>query len=323
MRHNPSVFIWTIQNLDDFDLNLLRIFDALWQKQHVGRAAASLGLSQPAFSYSLKRLREQLGDQLFIRTRSGMQPTAEAERLAPTISAILEQVRGQLLSVQPFDPASSTRTFTLSMSDLGEMVFLPKLLKRLSRIAPGVNVRTFAGRPGDLMAAMENGELDLMMGYFPDTRGADVFQQRLFSHGFICLARAGHPGVADGMNMEAFLALPHAAIYAEGRSQEIVEQYFKEHGIRRRLQLQTQRFLSIPFVIAATDMVVTIPEAVGEMFSQLAGIRTFRPPMALPGFDIKQYWHRRQHNDVANRWLRGVTQALFSGEEGWHLEVDE
>lgn len=323
MRHNPLIFIWTIQNLDDIDLNLLRIFDALWQKQHVGRAAASLGLSQPAFSYSLKRLREQFGDQLFIRTRTGMQPTAEAERLAPTISGILEQVRGELLSVQPFDPASSTRTFTLSMSDLGEMVFLPKLLNRLSQIGPGVNIRTFAGAPGDLMLAMENGELDLMMGYFPDTRGSDVFQQRLFSHGFVCLARAGHPGVAEGMSMEAFLALPHAAIHAEGRSQEIVEQYFKEHGLQRRLLLQTHRFLSIPFVVAATDMVVTIPEAVGEMFSQLAGIRTFRPPMTLPSFDIKQYWHRRRHNDVANKWLRGVTQELFSGDEGWHLSTDD
>lgn len=306
--------------MDDFDLNLLRIFDALWHKQHVGRAATSLGLSQPAFSYSLKRLREQFGDQLFIRTRTGMQPTAEAERLAPTIAQILEQVRSHLLSVQPFDPATSARTFTVSMSDLGEMVFLPKLMRHLSQIAPGVNIRTFGGRPGDLMLAMENGELDLMMGYFPDTRGSDVFQQRLFSHGFACLARVDHPSAADDMSMEAFLALPHASIRAEGRSQEIVEQYYKEHGVRRRLQLQTHHFLSIPFVVAATDVVVTIPEAVGEMFSQLAGIRTFRPPMSLPEFDIKQYWHRRQHNDVANRWLRGVTQTLFSAEEGWQLK---
>lgn len=309
--------------MDNFDLNLLRIFEALWRHRHVGRAAIGLDLSQPAFSYSLKRLREQIGDPLFVKTRAGMQPTAAAAQLAPVVAAILEQVRDQLLPAPAFDPATSTRSFTLSMSDLGEMVILPKLLRRLSQVAPEVNIRTYGGSPNDLMRAMEDGDLDLMVGYFPDTAGADMFQQRLFSHGFLCLARSGHPGIGKKLNKQTFLTLPHAVIRAEGRSQEIVEQYFKEHGIKRRALLHTHHFLSIPFVVAATDMVVTVPAAVGEMFSQLADIQTFEPPLPFPAFDIKQYWHRRQHGDAANQWLRGLVQKLFSGADTWHLADDK
>lgn len=309
--------------MDNFDLNLLRIFEALWRHRHVGRAAIGLDLSQPAFSYSLKRLREQIGDPLFVKTRAGMQPTAAAVQLAPVVAAILEQVRDQLLPVQSFDPATSSRTFTLSSSDIGEMVFLPKLLHHISQLAPKVNIRMYTGRHAELMRAMESGELDLMTGYFPDNVGSDIFQQRLFSHGFLCLARAGHPHIGKKLTKQAFLSLPHAVIRAEGRSQEIVEQYFKEHGIKRRALLHTHHFLSIPFVVAATDMVVTVPAAVGEMFSQLANIQTFEPPLPFPSFDIKQYWHRRQHGDAANQWLRGLVQELFSGADTWHLADDK
>ena len=301
--------------MHNFDLNLLGIFEALWQHRHVGRAAAALELSQPNFSYSLKKLREQIGDPLFIKTRSGMQPTAAATQMAPVVATILEQVRNQLLTPTHFEPATSSRTFSLSLSDLGEMVFLPKLLRRLAVIAPHVNIRIVGGRPNDLLQAMENGELDLMMGYFPDISGSNMFQQRLFSHGFLCLARTGHPLIGKKLTKQIFMSLPHAVIRSETRSQEIVEEYFKTHGIKRRVPLQTRHFLSIPFVVAASDIIVTVPAAVGEMFSEIAAIQTFKPPLPFPRFNIKQYWHRRQQDDEANRWLRGVVHQLFSGRE--------
>lgn len=306
--------------MNNFDLNLLRIFEALWRYGHVGRAAAALSLSQPAFSYSLKRLRDQIGDPLFVKTRTGMQPTTHALRLAPIVATILAQVRDELLPVPAFDPLQSARTFTLSTSDIGEMVILPKLIRHLSRVAPNVNIRTYGGGPAELRLAMENSELDLLIGYFPDAAGTDIFQQRLFSHGFSCIARRNHPALSKKLSLQRFLELPHAVIRAEGRSQEIVEQYFKEQGVKRRALLSTHHFLSIPFVIAATDMVVTVPSAVAEMFALLATIQIFNPPMQLPSFDIKQYWHRRQHYDAANQWLRGEILQLFSGKSTWHLE---
>jgi DNA-binding transcriptional LysR family regulator len=308
--------------MHNFDLNLLRIFAALWQHRHVGRAAAALELSQPNFSYSLKKLRDQLGDPLFLKTRSGMQPTAAATQLAPVVANILAQVSDQLLTLTSFEPASSSRTFVLSLSDLGEMVFLPKLLRRLAVIAPQVSIRTVGGRPTDLQQAMENGELDLLMGHFPDTSGSNMFQQRLFSHGFLCLARKAHPLIGKKLTRQTFLSLPHAVIRSETRSQEIVEEYFKAQGIKRRVPLQTRHFLSIPFVVAASDIIVTVPAAVGEMFSEIAAIQTFKPPLPFPRFDIKQYWHRRQHDDAANRWLRGVVHQLFSGRETWRITDD-
>lgn len=310
--------------MHNFDLNLLRIFEALWQHRHVGRAATALRLTQPNFSYSLKKLREQIGDPLFLKTRSGMQPTAVATQLAPVVATILEQVRDQLLTHTSFDPATSTRTFNLSLSDVGEMVFLPKLLRRLAVVAPQVNIRLVGGPPYELLQALENGGLDLMMGYFPDTSGANIFQQRLFSHGFLCLARKGHAAVGKKkLSKQTFLSLPHAVIHSDVRSQEIVEEFFKTHGIKRRVLLQTRHFLSVPFVVAASDIIVTVPAAVGEMFSEIADIQTFKAPFPLPRFDIKQYWHRRQHDDAANRWLRGVVHHLFSGKESWRLAADD
>lgn len=308
--------------MDNLDLNLLRVFDAIWRHGHVGRAAQSMGLSQPAFSYSLKRLREQMGDPLFIKTRSGMLPTTQAERIAPLVSALLEQIRTQLVAPPVFDAITSDHTFVLCTSDIGEMVMLPKLLRHLAKVAPNIRIRMFNARHSDLVLAMENGQVDLLLGYFPDAVGADIFQQRLYSHNFLCLARKGHPGITEKISKQDFVKLPHAVIRAEGRSQEIVEHAFKKHRIIRHEVLHTHHFLSVPFVVAATDIIVTVPAAVGEMFSRLANIQTFRPPIQLPSFDIKQYWHRRQHKDPANTWFRSQAKLLFGGKAGWHLDDD-
>lgn len=297
--------------MDNFDLNLLRIFDALHRHGHVGRAAQELGLSQPAISYSLRRLREELGDALFVKTRQGMEPTPRATQLAPVIQSVLAQIRESVLRSPGFDPAQVQRTFTIAMSDVGEMVFLPRLLHRLATLAPGLNITTVSTHPKALMSALQRSEVDLAVGYFPDLDGVDVFQQRLFRHSFVCLVRRGHPAVQGKMTKKAFTELPHAVVQAEGRSQEIVEQYLKEQGVQRRELLHSPHFLSIPMVIAATDLVVTVPAAVGEVFAQIADVAVLEPPYRMPTFDLKQHWHRSQHDDPGNRWLRGIVLELF------------
>ncbi len=297
---------------NNFDLNLLRVFDALWRHRHVGRAADELGMSQPAVSHALQRMRDLLGDALFIKVRAGMQPSSRATALAPTIHNVLAEVRSSILVAPRFEPVLAERTFNIAMSDLGEAFFLPRLLARLMRDAPGVNVNTVSSKAAELPGLLERSQVDLVIGFFPDLGGADIFQQRLFQHGFVCLVRKEHPVVKGKLSAKQFIELPHAVVQSEGRTQEIVEQYLRSNGITRRQLLKSTQFLSIPLVIAETDLVVTVPLPVGELFARLANIQIIKPPFPIPTFELRQHWHRCQHADPANRWLRTLTLEMFS-----------
>jgi DNA-binding transcriptional LysR family regulator len=297
--------------MDNFDLNLLRVFDALQRHGHLGRAAVELNLSQPAASYALKRLREELGDALFVKTRSGMQPTPRAMQLAPVVQSVLADIRERVLTAPNFVPDKAQRTFTIAMSDVGEMVSLPRLLQRVTSLAPSVNVTTMSLSPRQLLSALQRSEVDLAIGYFPDLDGVDVFQQLLVRHSFVCLVRQNHPAVQGRLTKKLFCELPHAVVEAEGRRQEIVEQFLKEHGIQRREVLHTPHFLSIPMTIAMTDLVATVSSDVGEIFARIADLAILEPPYRMPQFDVKQHWHRSQHDDPGNRWMRGLVRELF------------
>jgi DNA-binding transcriptional LysR family regulator len=297
--------------MDQFDLNLLRTLDALWRHRHLGRAAEELGVSQPALSHSLKRLREQIGDPLFVKTQSGMQPSARAVELAPVVQALLTAVREQVLVAPEFDASVSTRTFTLAMSDIGEMTFLPALLAELMVLAPGVDVITVMRPPRDLSGSLQRSEVDLVVGFFPDLDGTDVFQQRLFSHGFACLVSSSSPMAKATLTPEKFIELPHAVVHTESRTHDIVEQYLREHGIRRRQVLRCPHFLGIPHVIAATNLVATVSESISQVLAGNPQLAVKEAPYPFPRYDVKQYWHRCQHEDPGNRWLRGLVLRLF------------
>lgn len=301
-----------MNEMDKFDMNLLRVFDALWRHAHLGRAAEELGVSQPAMSHALQRMREQVGDTLFLKVRSGMQPSPRAIAIAPVVQRVLAEVREQLLTAPSFDPSLENRTFVIALSDVGELAFLPPLMARLMNEAPNVDVRIISSRHGDLMNQMERGQVDIAIGLFPDLAGSDVFQQRLFRHGFVCLARKGHPAIKKGkITVKQFSELSHVVVQTETRSQEIVEEYLRTHGIRRRELLHSPHYLSIPPVIATTDLIVTVPLPVGMLFSRIADIQVIEPPIPIPEFDLKQHWHRSQHEEPGNRWLRHIILELF------------
>ena len=302
----------TVMNgMNEFDLNLLRVFDAVWRHGRLRLASEELELSQPALSHSLKRLRQGIGDPLFVKAPTGMQPTARAVQLAPVVQSILANVREHVLTTPGFDPTSVCRRFTIAMTDVGEMILLPKLLRLLMSKAPAIGICTVSMQPRDLAAAFQKGQVDLAIGYFPDMSGLDILQQRLFSVGFVCVVRAGHPAVHEWLTQEQFRNLPHAVVKTEARSQEIVEQYLKQHGIRRRELLRSPHFSSFPMVIASTNLVVTVPAPIGELFRQIADLQILQPPFPIPSIDVKQYWHRYQQSDPGNRWLRSIVADLF------------
>jgi DNA-binding transcriptional LysR family regulator len=311
MMFNITMGDVTAQPVRD-DLNQLWVLAALGKTKRVEHAAQLLGMTQPGVSNALRRLRQRFGDPLLVRTRRGMEPTPRGQQLIDAAQTLVEEYEARVIAASPFDPATSVTEFRVALSDIGEMAFLPRILDYLRLHAPRTSVRSVNLRPRALAEALEDGEVDLAIGYFPDVKGNGYFQQRLFSSGFVCLVRGDHPKVGSTLTRADFLTLGHAVVQAEGRSQEMFEEYLRKHGIQRRVVLHVPHFMSIPLVIAKSDLVVTVPRALGSAFASLSPLKLVKPPFALPQFPLKQHWHRRFHKDARNIWLRAMIMTLFN-----------
>jgi DNA-binding transcriptional LysR family regulator len=299
-----------------FDLNLLQIAVVLYEERNVSKAATRLGLSQPAISSALKRLRGMVNDPLFVRTPRGMDPTPRMEALVSPARDILLRIDRDVLSGREFVPELTTATFTFALSDVGEMVFLPRILERLREAAPLAAIRSVSPPPDELRRRLENGDVDLAIGYFPDLESGNFFQQRLFTHHFSCLLRADHPLAGKKLTLRQFLELEHVSVRAEGRSQELLERYFVSKKISRNIVLFTPHFMSLPMIIARSDLAATVPHAIGMYYARpLANIKAMSlPSLDLPKIVLKQHWHRKFHKDSRNQWLRKLMSELFSQE---------
>ena len=297
-------------NLRELDLNLLVVFQAVWQERNISAAAERLDMTQSAASNALRRLRRHFGDPLFLRTTAGMAPTPLAAQLAEPIGYALSTLSAGLVATARFDPATSERVFTIGMTDIGEIVFLPALLAHLKRVAPGVSVQAVSPPAAQMRAGMEGGTIDLAVGFLPALR-AGFYQQRLFTQRYVCLL--GRPWkLADGkLTREQFLAARHALVNAEGTGHAIVEHMLEATGVRRAVHVRVPHFVAIPFIVEATDLIVTAPAKLGEALAQRLAIRVVPHPIKLPEFQVNQFWHRRFRDDAANRWLRGVFTMLF------------
>lgn len=295
------------------DLNLLAVLVALMDAGSVSRAALELGLSQSSVSGALARLRAHFSDPLFVRAPGGVAPTPRGAEVAGVARDILRQVREQLRPDVAFEPASARRPFTFALSDVGEVVFLPRLVAALARAAPDTPVRSVSLRPVPLAKALEEGEVDLAIGHFPDLRGGDFFQQLLLTHHFTCLLRAGHAVQGRRLTLGEFLSLEHAVVQSEGRSQEVFEAFLAARGLTRRVRLLTPHYVSLPRLISQSDMVVTVPHAIGIEYGRPEhGLRAIEPPFESPRIELKQHWHRKVHKDARNRWLRRLVGELFN-----------
>ena len=302
--------------MQKFDLNLLPVVVAIAEEKSVSRAAQSLGMSQPAVSSALHRLRLLFNDELFVRTASGMQPTPRALMLIEPAREILARVAEDVLQSEVFNTAKPIHV-TVALSDSGEMVVLPTLLRRIQEEAPNATLSSVTLPASELEQALESGRIDLAVGYFPDILSNNFFQQRLFSHGFTCLVRAQHKIRGKELSMQQFLDLGHAVVKAEGRSQEVFERFLQSRNVQRRVVLSTPHFMSIPFIVATTDLVATVPLAVGTSFASFANIRLIKPPFDIPSFDLRQNWHRKFNHDPKNIWLRNLIADTFSNDTRW------
>ncbi|WP_175998235.1 LysR family transcriptional regulator [Burkholderia stabilis] len=299
---------------DDFDLNLLMVLDALLREQHLTRAASELGLSQSGMSHALARLREFYDDPLFIRSANGMQPTARALELAAPVASALGTIRHQVLSRAHFDPKTANRTFTLCLTDLGEIAFLPELMSHFQREAPNCTLRSIHVPSAELAQTLESGAADLAIGARSNVSD-QLYQQLLFTQPFVTLASTRNTRVSgDTLTLDLFTHSQHIAVDLGDPLHEAFDQVIEAAGIERRIFLRTPHFLSVPLLLERNPcMLATVPRALGVLFSRYGNVKVFAPPVTLPEMALRQYWHIRYHRDAANLWLRGTIKELYGG----------
>jgi DNA-binding transcriptional LysR family regulator len=300
-----------MMQLQDIDLNLLVVFNELLRQRRVSAVAVTLGISQPAISNALNRLRKVLGDELFLRTSKGMVPTPFAESLAEPIGYALGTIHDTLNVTSEFNPASTSRAFTIAMTDIGEIYLLPGLMRRLAADAPGVAISTVRNQSDTLRDEMERGEVDLAMGFLPDLK-AGFFQRRLFRQRYVCLFRKGHPLAECGLTMKSFLASQHVSIVAEGTGHGMVDIAIQRAGVQRNLPLRVPHFVAVGHILQTTDLIAVVPEAYAARTLEPFGLRSAPCPVKIPDITINVLWHARNHREPGNQWLRQIIFEEFA-----------
>ncbi len=299
-------------NLRDIDLNLLVVFNRLLLDQNVSVCADKLDMTQPAVSNALKRLRTLLGDELFVRTSKGMAPTAYALQLAEPVVYALNTLQSALNQRHDFDPHSSTRTFTIAMTDIGEIYFMPPLMDALSRLAPKVNISTVRNNALSLKDAMEAGTVDVATGLLPHLQ-AGFFQRRLFRQRYVCLYRQGHPVASRApLTLEAFSQLQHVGIVSAHTGHGEVDALLQRSGIRRDVKLVVPHFIAVGHIVQTTDLIATVPERFAARLEGPLGLASCLHPAPLPEISINLFWHAKFNRDPANLWLRQLFFELFA-----------
>jgi DNA-binding transcriptional LysR family regulator len=291
-------------NFRSLDLNLLRIFHSLLSERKVSAAAEVLGLTQPAVSNALKRLRDLTGDELFTRTPAGMQPTQYALQIAEPISYSLAALESTFNASKAFDPVASDRTFVIGATDIGEAYLLPKIVSRALAIAPHVNLATRRIGSETLRDAMERGLVDVAVGLLPSLQG-NFFRRRLLLQRYVVCFRTLHPLAGrDSWSVQDFLDQEHVRVTAAGTGHGAVDQHMARIGAIRRIRLTIPHFLALGPVLQGSDLVATIPETLASILSGPYGLTSVPHPIELPRVSIDLFWHRRQQRDPANIWLR-------------------
>jgi DNA-binding transcriptional LysR family regulator len=301
----------TRMHMDSLHLNQLRLVEALTRNSNLSEAADEIGLTQSAASHALARLRETLQDPLFIRTSDGMRPTPYGVQLASSVRSALESLRTGLDKHVDFAPETSGRTFNVIMSDVSQMLYLPRLLARLSAEAPGVTLHVHPIPSKAPHLILESGEVDLAIGTFTKLI-AGCRQKSLYREHYVCVVRRDHPQFEQGMTPEAFCSVPQALVDPKGYVHERLDRWLAQQKVHRVAKLYVPYFLSLPLVIARSDLLAIMASRVATTYAEMVPLKVMAPPTKLPTYETKLFWHERFHQDPANRWLRGLYIDLFS-----------
>lgn len=294
------------------DLSLTRVLCAIYEAGSVSRAASALCITQPTVSHALARLRVEMRDVLFVRTATGMTPTPRASQLYLSFREAIRLVDQAVDEIKTFEPKNSERRFRLSMTDIGEMVFLPPILQALHASAPKIAIEIRQVAILDLMRALDVGEIDFALGNLPDLRPF-ACHDLIFQENYVCILRPDHPIAGGGLSLEAFLDAQHAAVVSPFSGHQMIEEVLKREGLSRNTVLELGHFTSVPDIIARTNLLMTVPSRVAAIFQKTHGLLVVPLPLAAPSFDVEVNWHKRREADSGHTWMRGLlVKALAS-----------
>lgn len=300
-------------DINRLDLNLLKIFDSVYRLRNLSEVAREVHLSQPAVSHALGRLREAIGDRLFIRTPAGLEPTARCERLAEPVRTALATIQDSLLDSIEFQPEECTREFRLLLSDVGEILFIPRLLSHLNTAAPKVKLAIFQAPRASYEQMLVGREVDLVVGHLNMTRQT-IRHAHVFRDQCVVVTRRREDAAAKDhtLTLEDFRSASHVAIK---QLDDPVESALEDLDIRRTIVMRMPNYFALPSVIAQSNLLATVPSRVAGHFRSSMSLDVFDVPFACPFFDVRMYWHTRFDSDPAHAWLRETFLSLFKSDE--------
>lgn len=293
------------------DLNLLAAFDALMTERNVTRAATQVGVSQPAMSAALSRLRTLLGDPLFLRSAEGLLPTPRAQELAPPISRALRQIESTLVKAPTFVPGEATLSINLGLSDYPAFVLLPALLVALGEQASGIAIHVHAYNDRDHAVDMlDSGVIDAAIGVPPTHPESRILTRPLLRDEFVTIVANDHPAARQGMTMATYLSLRHVLVSPEGQRHGLVDQALAQQGKQRHLALTLPQMFAVPGVVARTGMTATVMKRIALNSPASRKLALLPPPLTLPEIVFHLIWHRRSDGNPAQRWIRGLIESV-------------
>ncbi|MBM7060281.1 LysR family transcriptional regulator [Pseudomonas sp. UL073] len=299
-------------NTRTLDLNLLVVFATLWETQNVTRASERLALSQSAVSHALRRLRERLGDELFVIGRGGLVPTARAAELIGPVRDALSRLDDVLQGTAPFVPAAAQRKFRIASGDFVEFLILPRLTQHIAREAPGVMIEVVPLPPNNTVAALlESGEIDLVIST-PMTLGAGLRYEAVTTVSLLTLIWQ-REGLAPGrFPLELYLERPQVMIETHQRDGNIIDQTLQAQGMARRIGVLVQNFMAMPVIASQTGYICNLPGPIAEAFAATFGLSCHEPPVDFPAPELAAVWHSRFDADPGLQWLREEVKRCAS-----------
>jgi DNA-binding transcriptional LysR family regulator len=307
-----------------FDLNLLRIFDAIMTEQNLTRAAERLATTQPAVSNALKRLRETLDDELLVRTAHGMKPTARAEELWPAVRSALSALEAAI-APENFDVSETQATFRLAMADSTASLLLPRLMRAIKEEAPGLDIRMLPLTTRDPRAMLLQSDIDMAIGNFPgvvsqlsggQTSVSAIRHQRLYSSESVCIMRKDHPLAKGDLTVDSYCSAHHALVSFSGRAHGPADEALAAMGRQRRIALTVNQFYTVGRVVAGTDLIAVVPRHLVASTGVIESLVAKELPFSLPVVHVDMLWHERDTRNPSHKWIRGQFASInYAGVE--------
>lgn len=292
------------------DLSLIKVFIVIYEAKNISHAAERLNLSQPSVTYNLNRLRKFLNDPLFERDKFGVKPTKLAQTLYPNFSQSIADIENAIAATQQFNPKTSTRTFRLGLSDLGEICLLPSLIQYLSKNAPFIKIEIEEIDSDQVEAWLVDGFLDAAVFNSSYTVMPKIESRNLFEERYMCIAHKYHPRIQHQLSLEQYLQEKHAAIKSSTGHIEI-DQKLKEMGLKRNIMLEVPHFSVLQDVVASSELLVTLPLRAARVYERNSDVTIFELPFAVKPFNVSVNWYNHRDDLEARMWFIKTLQNIF------------